>query len=155
MANVILGSELMLFVKGASGKTKALAASTSCKLTINANTLETSSKDSGKWTENQPAKLSWNCSSDNLFTINDYNELMDKCINREKVTVMFTTAHDFNNKDGVGSGWTESETADENYMKAWTGEAIITSIDMNAPDGDNATYTISMTGSGALKQVTE
>ena len=32
-------------------------------------------------------------------------------------------------------------------------EAIITSVDMNAPDGDNATYTISMTGSGALSKV--
>lgn len=152
MSNIILGTELMLFVKDSSGKTKALGASTACKLTLNANTLETSSKDSGKWTSNQPAKLSWSCSSDNLFTIANYAELMEKCINREKINVMFTTAHDFNNKDGVGDGWEISTSTDTNYMAAWEGEAIITSIDMNAPDGDNATYSISMTGSGALKK---
>ena len=150
MSNIVLGTELMLFKDG-----KALAAATACKLTLNANTLETSSKDSGKWTSNQPAKLSWSCSSDNLFTIADYADLMEKCINRETIQVMFTTAHDFNNRDGLDDGkgdWQISTSGDTNYMAAWEGDAIITSIDMNAPDGDNATYSISMTGSGALKK---
>ena len=52
MANVILGTDLMLFKGG-----KALAVATSCKLTINANVLETSSKDSGCWASKQAAKL--------------------------------------------------------------------------------------------------
>ena len=69
MSNVILGTDLMLF-KG----NKTLAFATSCKLTINANVLETSSKDSGKWVSKQAAKLSWTASSDNLFTVADYKE---------------------------------------------------------------------------------
>lgn len=141
MADIILGTELMLFRSG-----KALAAATNCKLTLNANTLETSSKDSGKWTSNQAAKLSWTCSSDNLFTIADYADLMDACIARTPIEVQFSTVKDFDTKDGVGDGW----EAENNGYK---GEAIITSVDMNAPDGDNATYTVSMTGSGALNKV--
>ena len=140
--NVVLGTDLMLFKDGV-----ALAASTSCKLTINANTLETSSKDSGKWTSNQPAKLSWNCSSDNLFTIEDYTSLMDACIARTPIEVQFSTVENPNSDTGMPEGGWQPKT------NGYKGEAIITSIDMNAPDGDNATYTISMTGSGALAKV--
>ena len=144
MADIILGTDLMLFKGG-----KALAAATSCKLTLNANTLETSSKDSGKWTSNQAAKLSWSCSSDNLFTIEDYATLMDACIARESIEVQFSTVSNADSDNGVPEGgW----TANKNGYK---GMAIITSVDMNAPDGDNATYTISMTGTGALSKVTE
>lgn len=144
MADIILGTDLMLFKSGA-----ALACATSCKLTLNANTLETSSKDSGKWASNQAAKLSWSCSSDNLFTIEDYTALMDACIAREEIEVQFSTVANADSDNGVpeGGGW----TANKNGYK---GMAIITSVDMNAPDGDNATYTISMTGTGALSKVT-
>ena len=69
MANtVILGSELMLF-HSISGKSEALACATSCKLDISASALETSSKDSGKWTSKQASKLYWSPSSDNLMVI--------------------------------------------------------------------------------------
>lgn len=143
MADIILGTDLMLF-KG----NVALAASTNCKLTLNANTLETSSKDSGKWVSNQAAKLSWSCSSDNLFTIADYATLMDACIAREEIDVQFSTVANPDSETGVPTdGW--KPKAD-----GYKGKVIITSIDMNAPDGDNATYTVSMTGTGALTKVT-
>lgn len=142
MSNIVLGTELMLFKDG-----KALAAATACKLTLNANTLETSSKDSGKWTSNQPAKLSWSCSSDNLFTIEDYEDLMDACIARTPIEVQFSTVQNPDSDFGKPEdGWLSENNG-------YKGDAIITSIDMNAPDGDNATYSISMTGSGALKKV--
>lgn len=142
MADITLGTELMLFKGG-----KALAAATNCKLTLNANTLETSSKDSGKWTSNQAAKLSWTCSSDNLFTIADYADLMDACIMREEVEIQFSTVQNPDSENGVPvDGW-------QPVANGYKGMAIITSVEMNAPDGDNATYTVSMTGSGALNKV--
>ena len=142
MSNIVLGTELMLFKDGV-----ALAAATACKLTLNANTLETSSKDSGKWTSNQPAKLSWSCSSDNLFTIDDYEYLMDACIKRDEIEVQFSTVQNPNSDSGMPDGGWQPNT------NGYRGMAIITSIDMNAPDGDNATYSISLTGSGALNKV--
>ena len=67
MANtIVLGTDLMLFKAE-----KALAAATSCKLSVTAGELETSSKDSGKWTSKQAGKLSWTCSSENLFVMTD------------------------------------------------------------------------------------
>ena len=141
MANVILGTDLMLFKGG-----KALAVATACKLTINANVLETSSKDSGKWVSKQAAKLSWTASSDNLYTIEDYKSLVDAMIARTPVELQFSTVSN-SDSDGVP---TDGLTAAKDGYK---GSAIITSIDMNAADNENATYTVSFEGVGALTAV--
>lgn len=143
MANVILGTDLMLFKGG-----KALAVATACKLTISANVLETSSKDSGKWVSKQAAKLSWTASSDNLYTVDDYKSLVDAMIARTPVELQFSTVSNSDSDSGVPSGgWSP---ASDGYK----GSAIITSIDMNAADNENATYTVSFEGVGALTAVT-
>lgn len=143
MANVILGTDLMLFKGG-----KALGVATACKLTINANVLETSSKDSGKWVSKQAAKLSWTASSDNLYTVDDYKSLVDAMIARTPVELQFSTVSNSDSENGVPSGgWSP---ASDGYK----GSAIITSIDMNAADNENATYTVSFEGVGALTAVT-
>lgn len=140
--NIILGTDLMLFKAG-----KALAAATSCKLTIQANTLETSSKDSGKWTTKQAAKLSWNCSSDNLFTVANYKELADALIARQEVEIRFSTVKNPDSNTGVPEGgWVAN---DDGYK----GMAIITQLDLTASDNENATYTVSLEGSGALTAI--
>lgn len=142
MANVILGTDLMLFKSG-----KALAVATACKLTINANVLETSSKDSGKWVSKQAAKLSWTASSDNLYTIEDYKSLVDAMIARTPVELQFSTVSNSDSDGGVPTeGWTAAKDG-------YKGSAIITSIDMNAADNENATYTVSFEGVGALTAV--
>lgn len=149
MANkVVLGSDLMLFTSNASsGSYKALGAATSCKLTIQANVLETSSKDSGCWVAKQVGKLSWNGSSENLFIMADYAELVETMLNRDTIYIQFATIPE------------DERTCEANESADWTvnanggvfsGEAIITSIDMNAADGENATYSISLEGVGAL-----
>ena len=48
-AKSVLGKDLMLFIDG-----KAIALATSCKLGLSAETIDTQSKDSGIWTEEQP-----------------------------------------------------------------------------------------------------
>ena len=144
MANtIILGTDLMLFADG-----KALGAATSCKLAISANSLETSSKDSGKWTSKQAAKLSWNCSSENLFIMEDYAKLVDTMIERTPITIHFSTVSNADSDNGVPEGGWSKES------NGYTGKAIITSIDATANDGDNATYSVSLEGSGALTKVT-
>lgn len=142
--NVILGSDLMLFKNN-----KALAAATNCKLTISANMLETSSKDSGCWTEKQGGKLNWTASSDNLFVISEVDDLFDALINRTQVSLQFSTVSNKADCSEVPStGWTASSDG-------YTGTAIISSIDINAQDGENATYTVSFEGTGALEKVAE
>lgn len=141
-SNILLGTDLMLFKDN-----KALAVATSCKFTISANALETSSKDSGKWTEKQAGKLSWNATSDNLFVLTDYTTLVNAMIDRTEVELQFSSVSNTDSDNGVPStGWTAN-------TDGYKGKAIITSIDANASDGENATYTVSFEGTGALTAV--
>lgn len=144
MANtIVLGSDLMLFKAE-----KALAAATSCKLSVTAGELETSSKDSGKWTSKQAGKLSWTCSSENLFVMTDYTELIDAMIARTPVEIQFSSVANADSDNGVPTeGW-------QSNADGYKGQAIITSIEATATDGENATYSVQMSGTGALTKVT-
>ena len=100
----VLGKDLMLFVGG-----KALALATSCKLSISAETIDTQSKDSGIWAEKDIKQLSWNGSSENLFSADDkvsgYDTLLDLMLNRQPVEAKFGIPANAN-ADGVpAAGW--------------------------------------------------
>ena len=144
MENVIFGTDLMLF-RNQAEKPVALGAATSCKLDVSVATLETSSKDSGKWVEKKAGKISWTASSENLCIFGEYRQLYEIMITREPVEIEFSTVANAS-VDGVPvGGWTSK-------ADGLKGNAIITSISLNAPDGDNATYSVSFEGVGALKE---
>ena len=139
MAQVINGSDLMLFIGN-----KSIAFATSHKLTINAETVETTSKDNtGDWTSKQVKKLSWNATSDNLYSVDSFAILYNAMIQKTKLTVAF----DIKVAGALPTtGWTGN---DQGYY----GEAIITSLEANAPDGDNATFSVNFEGVGALIEI--
>ena len=152
--SVIKGGDLMLFVGG-----KSIAYATNHTLNISLDTKETSSKDSGgKWQTSEAGILSWTCTSENLCTDEaagiGYAELMDMIIERKPVTGVFAVEGNSTNfedgkKDAVpATGWTPKEG------KGYTGQMLITSVDVNAPNGENATFTVNFTGIGALNKVT-
>lgn len=146
MAQVINGGDLMLFIGG-----KSIAFATSHKLSINVETVETTSKDSGgKWVSKAARKISWNCSTENLYS-NDgegvtFDQLFDMLVAREEVEAVFCLEKDYANKaDAVPeNGWIPSTTG------TYSGKVIITALEANAPNGDNATFTASFEGVGAL-----
>lgn len=145
-AKAVLGKDLMLFVKG-----KALALATSCKLTLSAETIDTQSKDSGIWTEKDIKKLSWNGSSENAFSagedINGYDVLLDLFLKRQPVDIVF----------GVAGNADADEVPDAGWMlpagTKYTGKALITNLELNAPDGDKATFSVTFDGTGKLDAV--
>lgn len=146
MAQVINGGDLMLFIGG-----KSIAFATSHKLSINVETVETSSKDTGgKWASKAARKISWNCSTENLYS-NDgegmtFDQLFDKLVAREEIQAVFCLEKDHASKaDQVpDDGWIPSTTG------TYSGKVIITALEANAPNGDNATFTASFEGVGAL-----
>ena len=139
MANILLGTDLMLFKDN-----KALAVATSCKFTISANAMDISNKDSGKWTSKKAGKLSWNASSDNLFILEEYTTLVGLMTSRTEVDIQFSTVSNPDKADDAD--WAANSDGYE-------GKAIITSIDVNANDGETATYTVQFEGTGALTEV--
>ena len=86
---VINGGDLMLFIDD-----KSIAFATSHKLSINVETVETTSKDSGgKWVAKAARKISWNCSTENLYS-NDgegmtFDQLFDKLTARTPIKAVF------------------------------------------------------------------
>ena len=141
-AKSVLGKDLMLFVGG-----KALALATSCKLSISAETIDTQSKDSGIWAEKDIKQLSWNGSSENLFSADDkvsgYDTLLDWMLNRQPVEAKFGIPANAN-ADGVpAAGWTLPAAS-------YSGNVLITNLELNAPDGDKATFSATFEGTGKL-----
>ena len=153
MGKVINGSDLMLFITSGS-TTKSIAFATSHKLTISAETVETSSKASGgKWTNKAVRKLSWNTSTENLYSLSgagaSYDDLFKLMTDRTEIDIVFSLEKDYATKaDEVPtSGWTPS-------TNQYKGKAVITSLELNAPNGDNATFSASFEGVGALTSTT-
>lgn len=152
MANeIIKGTDLMVFKGG-----KSLAYATSCSVTLGSTTASISSKDHGKWEASKPIKFNWEMSSDNLYTEEDFSSLFTAWKAGTAVTVVFDIAKEapVENPDGTvvpENGWTPKGGA---TGKGLQGQAYITNISVNAPDGDNATYSVTFTGAGELKNYT-
>ena len=151
--SVIKGGDMMLFVGGTS-----IGYATNHTLSISADTKETSTKDSGgKWQTSEVGILSWTASSENLMSNDEegkgYTDLVDYMINKTVLTGVFTlegnsTDLDANKLDNVpNGGWIPN-----NNTPALTGQMIVTSVELNAPNGENATFTVNFTGTGALTQ---
>ena len=140
---IAYGGDMMLFL--ATGL--PIAFSTNAKLSIKLNTREISSKDSGYWTEKKAGRLDWNASSDALYTevltgtatTTSFDELYALMIARAPIAVVF----------GAATGAAGAQTNDATKKK-FTGTAIITALDVNAPDGETTTYTIALEGTAAL-----
>lgn len=149
MGKVINGSDLMLFLDS-----KSIAFATNHKLSISAETVEISSKDTGgKWVSKAVRKLSWNMSTENLYSLDGagstYDDLFTMMTERKEIEAIFTLEKDYAIKaDNVPSGgWIPSTD------KQYKGKVVITSLELNAPNGDNATFTASFEGVGALSKV--
>ena len=141
MATIIKGDELMLFKND-----KSLGYSTSHVLTISGSTIEISSKDHGYWGASEIGNITWEITSENLYTDADYDALFSSMINKEKVTCKFGHASDYD-VNGLGelSYWSPASTG------LYTGEAFIKSLTANANTGENATFSVTLSGAGALK----
>lgn len=168
---IIKGDDLMLFDSAG----KSIGYATNHTLTINAEAQDTTSKDHGIWAGNEVNKLSWEISSENLFTNEEYDALFTAMMNRAAITVYFGTkttgdvektvvdddykawsvAPATNVTGGTGEH-TASYTAAGSVTSAtsaYSGKVFITSLVANANSGENATFSVTLTGSGKIAKV--
>jgi len=144
----IKGGDLMLFVDG-----KSIAYATSHTLSISGDTQDTSNKDEGggSWASSEVSILNWSATSDNLYSTdgegNNFEDLFDIMIAKTPVQAVFCLKSQMNLTDVPTGGWS---TSTPNY----TGNVVITSLEVNAPNGEYATFTAQFTGVGALEKKT-
>lgn len=152
----IKGSYLMAFVK-VDNDFKAIAMANSHSLKVSADTKETTSKDSGgKFQTSEYGIASWEATSENAYTVSSssstnpgltYDDLLDMMLNQETVTLVLGMASQHQGTTSVdevpSTGWTPG-------TGCRTGEALITSLDLNMPNDDKASFTVTFTGTGPL-----
>lgn len=138
----------MLFVDG-----KSIAYATSHTLSISGDTQDTSNKDEGggNWASSEVSILNWTASSDNLYSTdgegNNFEDLFDIMIAKTPVQAVFCLKSQMNLTDVPTGGWTPS-------VPKYVGNVVITSLEVNAPNGEYATFTAQFTGVGALEKKT-
>ena len=110
----------------------AVGAQRGASLSMTAETLDKTSKQSEGWTESLAGLKGWSISTDGLLILDDegYMALEDAYMNNENVLVQLAS------QSGA----------------LFEGEAIITSLDLDAPYDDLTTYTAEFTGAGKLKK---
>ena len=142
MEKIIKGDELMLF-----NDEKSIAYATSHTLTINGNTIDISSKDHGFWGASEIGNITWEITSENLFTDKYYNLLFDAMLNKTQLTVAFGFASNWDVNGLTGNNTQYDLDKTSNY---YSGKVYVTSLTANANTGENATMSITLTGCGAL-----
>lgn len=119
-----------------------VAAQKGATLNRQAETIDTTTKNSGTWKEFESTFKTWSIECEGLYTLptatNGFKMLEDAFALGEKVTVQFAIADD------------GAEIGD---VLGFTGQAIITDFPIEAPMDDSATFSISLQGTGALQEL--
>lgn len=159
--DLIKGNDMWLYLvelndgamtSGMVATAKVLAYSQSCSLEINADTLDVTTKLACRWNAVLPGNASYTVSSDNLyclrssaqansaFTVDDLFEAMVKGDN-----VGWVLAQDSSVECGTVGG---PDTSKPFYY----GEGSITSLSITAGNNEICTSSLTITGSGEVKQ---
>lgn len=146
---IIQGGDLMLYLGG-----KSIAEATSHSLSITFENAETTTKDQGGyWKAYDYKSASWTITSENLMSDSTdgktFNDLFDASISKTPLTVVFggKTSAQASLTEVPTGGWTAPSE------DIYTGTAIVTSLEISAQNGDNATFTISLQGTGEFSRV--
>lgn len=156
MNEIINGGDLMIFISDpVTGKEKPIAFATSHKMSVNRETTETTSKNSfGNWVQKSPKKMSWTMTTENLFSQPFDIELETKEGHTPdylfNAMVNGTVLQIFIDR---GSRSSENSPITPGDSVRFLGKAIVTSYELNAPNGDNATYSATFEGVGELESV--
>jgi predicted secreted protein len=160
---------MMLFIKEANGTVKSIAFATSHTLTVSTDTQQTSTKDDGgKFQSSDYGIISWSASSENLCSYDgagyNYQDLINLMLSQTKVTATFSVegssgnTYPYANKlnsvdDATNDVWTPADNGtigSSTKSLGYTGTVLITSVEVNAPNGENATFTVQLQGDGPL-----
>lgn len=145
-AKSVAGKDLMIFVGG-----KATALATSHSLSITAETSEAASKDDGAWGAATVTKFSWEGSTEALVSMdadaNSFDAMYDAMMTRQPVELVSGQPSNATDDGLPEEGWTAPTT------KYYRGQALITSLQRNDPNGDNSTMSVTFTGVGKLERV--
>lgn len=131
------GVDIVVQVESATpGTFITIASQQGAKFTEELDTIETTSKSSNGWKEYDYALAGWKISCDGAYVLNDtaYDRLKSAMRNKTKVKVK----------------WLETGSSGD----VETGDALVTSRELDAPFDDAVTYSFELLGTGAPTTIT-
>ena len=151
--DILKGSKLMVFLDGAP-----IGFATSHSLSMTTNTTQISTKDHGDYPSTIAQNITWEVSAENLYSNAGEDIYMKKMKAMSPITIVFAQAGSYSNTEAQAADPMPDTTGGSRTPAEWTlgqkiaeGYALITSLSVNAPAGDNATMSVTFTGSGELK----
>ena len=148
------GKKLMIFIKKGNSYV-SIGYATSHTLSTSASTISVSHKDladagSGKWDSQDIDTLSWSITTENFYANEaegiTFADLFGYYSAGTELDVKFGIAAD--SATGVPTGGWVAPSASGSYVMS--GKVVITSIDLNAPVDENASFSAQFTGRGPL-----
>lgn len=159
--DLIKGNDMWLYLVDLQGSAmtsgmvsdaKVLAYSQSCSLEINADTLDVTTKLACRWNAVLPGNASYTVSSDNLYCLQSsaqansaftVDDLFDAMVEGDNIG--WILAQDSSEECGTVGG---PDTTKPYYY----GEGSITSLSITAGNNEICTSSLTITGSGEVKQ---
>lgn len=150
---IVKGKKLMVWVKSGSGNYTSIGYCTNHTLSTSASTISVSHKDladagSGKWDDQDIDTLSWTITAEAFYANSQegigFADVFGYYAAGTVLDLKFAVAADSSTGVPTG-GWVVPATG-----TVLTGKAIISSMDVNAPTDDNASFSVTFTGKGAL-----
>ena len=141
---LVNGTDLIIQVGTSSGNDKAVAYATSCSLEVSMDEIDQTNKDSAGWKNIIGGLRSWSISSDQLYQNESktgekgFTEFWDHLGGSPGRTPVY-----------VQMMRTGTLTSDN---KIYHGSAYVTSLSVNGGTEDQATFSVTLTGSGALTE---
>lgn len=142
MATGLLNGTDLLLKVGTDGNEVLVAFATSCSLEISADEIDQTNKESTGWKSIIQGTRSWSLSADAMYqneaqaSRKAFKDFFANVNAREKVFIELTIAGALN--------------ADANVF--YSGQAFVSSLSVNGGTEDQATWSISLTGTGALAE---
>jgi TP901-1 family phage major tail protein len=134
---MVFDGDLLLYI-GEGVTKKPIAYCKTASISVNMNTKEIVTKESGIWNEKINGRLSWSGSADGMYCIiseatnKTTEQLFDALTARTAVDIVF-------GKEGT--------------TETYTGHALITSLEISSGADEIPTYSMSFEGTGALTKV--
>lgn len=153
-SEIIKGSSLMVFLNG-----DPIAFATSHSFNKNLNTNEVSTKDHGDYTAVIPGNITWEATTENLYSVAGWDAVNNAFKAKKEVNLAFGPASNYAGsvttaQAGIvgndNANWTPAAQGATGVTAVEYGKAYITSLQVTAAAGDNATFTATFTGTGEL-----
>ena len=136
----------MILFYGIGDTYKAVAYSTDASLDLSRSLIDVGGKTTGSWDEKKTRKAGWTMSSSHLLADTSNVDLVGLFTEGTILTIVLAQVSEHKDSIDVGNYTIDAE------KYSYVGNAIITKLSLKATNGQTATFSVELTGTGNLQK---